>query len=75
MTPIEQILRKHLPKSATVDSQTRLFSTGILDSLSLIDIIQEIEAKFQIHVHWSELNLDNFDSIERIEHYVHSKTT
>ena len=49
-------------------------SFQLLDSLSLIDIVQAIEEHFQIQVHWSELNLDNFDSIERIEHYVQSKT-
>ena len=74
MNPIEQILRNHLPKNITVERKDRLFSTGILDSLSLIDIVQEVESHFQIRVHWSELNLDNFDSIERIEHYVHTKT-
>ena len=71
---LKAILRSRLPADiSSIDEQTILFSSGLLDSLSLIDIVQEIEKTFSITVHWSELNLENFDSLDKIIQYVVGK--
>ena len=53
-----------------IDEDTLLFSSGILDSLSLLEIVQEIEQTWDFSVPWTEFNLDNFDSIKRIKNYI-----
>ena len=70
---IEMIIQKHVPSSSEISQSTLLFSSGLLDSLSLIDIVQEVEQLFQVKVHWSELNLENFDSIGQIQKYISRK--
>lgn len=56
-----------------IKPDTLLFSDGIVDSFSLIEIIQFIEESEGIEVVQDEVNLDNFDSIRRIAKYIDEK--
>jgi len=49
-----------------IDDETRLFSSGLLDSFSMVDLIFFIEVNAKIRVKPTEVNLDNLDSIQRI---------
>ncbi|MGP8245421.1 MAG: acyl carrier protein [Bryobacteraceae bacterium] len=51
-----------------------LFESGLLDSFSLADLVTELEKEFAIKVPDSDLVPRKFDSIERIEAYLASKT-
>jgi acyl carrier protein len=59
-----------IPELAAAD---KLFSTGIIDSLTIVEIIEFIEDYWQIRVEPSDLSIDNFDSITAIENYVRGK--
>lgn len=47
-----------------------LFSTGRLDSLTLVELLAWLEDTVGVAVSWSEVNLENFDSIARIDAFV-----
>lgn len=53
-----------------LDEATLLFSTGLIDSFALINLISFIEEEAGIRVSPADVNLDNLDSVERILAYV-----
>jgi len=53
-----------------VDETTLLFSTGLVDSFALVDLIAFIEEQFGFRVGAMDVNPDNFDSVERMLAYV-----
>jgi acyl carrier protein len=74
----EQLL-KHLEQklgvdTRDVDEQTSLFSSGLVDSFSLVDLILFIEQSAGIRMQTLDVSIDNLDSIERILRYVRCKT-
>jgi len=52
------------PEDATDDQA--LFSSGLLDSFSMVALITHVEAGAGIRVKATEVSLDHFDSIGRI---------
>ena len=50
-----------------------LFSSSLVDSFSLVELITFIETAGGIRVDAWDVTLDNFDSIERILSYVKTK--
>ena len=50
--------------------KTDLIETGILDSLKFVDLLLHLEQKFGIHIDMSDLDLDNFRSIEKIAEFL-----
>ena len=55
-----------------IDDQTLLFSSNVLDSFSLVDLMMFIEKEAGIKIEPLEVTLDNFDSMERIFNFVAS---
>jgi len=51
-----------------------LFESGLLDSFTLTDLVGALETEFGIRVPDSELTPRKFDSVERIEAYLQSKS-
>jgi acyl carrier protein len=47
-----------------------LFKSGVLDSFTLIDLVSVIEEQCGVKVSDTDVNPDNFRSVERIEAYV-----
>jgi acyl carrier protein len=58
--------------TAMVDDQTPLFTSSLLDSFSMIELIEFIESSAGIKVSPTDVNLDNLDSVGRIMKYVAS---
>ncbi|MDY6992389.1 MAG: acyl carrier protein [Pseudomonadota bacterium] len=58
--------------SSQLDEKTLLFSSNLLDSFSMVDMIMFIEQEAGIKMEAGDVNLDNLDSIERILKFVHS---
>ncbi|WP_020654858.1 phosphopantetheine-binding protein [Massilia niastensis] len=54
-------------------STAPLFSAGIIDSMSLIELIAFTEKRFDIRVPAEDITLDNWDSLERILAYIARK--
>jgi acyl carrier protein len=50
-----------------------LFSTGIIDSFSLVTLLSFIESEFSFRINPIEVILDNFDSLERMERFISEK--
>lgn len=56
-----------------IDDETGLFSEGILDSFSIVDLVLYIETSGGIKINPTEVNLDNLDSVAKILRYVEAK--
>jgi acyl carrier protein len=56
-----------------VEVDTPLFSSGLLDSVTMLDLIGFIESSTGIEVQQQDVTLANFDSVERIVRFVESK--
>lgn len=55
---------------SSVDDKTPLFSSGIIDSFSLVSLITFLEETGDFRVNPMDVNLDNMDTIECIVAYV-----
>ena len=53
-----------------VDENTGLFSEGILDSFSIVDLVMYIENTSGIKMQPTDVNLDNLDSVAKILNFV-----
>lgn len=49
-----------------VDDNTELFSTGLLDSFSMVELIMIVESECGVSVNPLDVSLENFDSVKRI---------
>jgi len=56
-----------------MDDTTPLFSSSVLDSFSIVEVIAFIEAQAGIKMDVWDVTLENLDTIERIKRYVQSK--
>jgi acyl carrier protein len=57
----------------SVDPNTSLISTGILDSLALLKLLLFIEERFTLKVKDGEVNPSNFETVNRITAFIESK--
>ena len=71
---IEYIVRHCGGREEDLERDALLFSTGVLDSFSLVDLITFVEAEVGIKVKPTEVTLDNFDAVDRILAFVARKT-
>ena len=72
-TKIVEIVRKVAAKPVNPEPDESLFESGLLDSLSLTDLVAELETEFKIRIPDSDLNPRKFDSINRIQAYLEKK--
>lgn len=56
--------------TSEISDSTPLFSSGILDSFSLVSLLTHLESKCRFRIDPSDLNLENMDSLERIMAYI-----
>lgn len=71
MTPQDLIafLRDEMNIEDEIGPDTELFSTGLLDSIAMMNLIAFIEERARIEVRPADVTLDNFDSVQRITDY------
>ena len=63
-------MRRELGHGATdIEPSSLLFSTGIIDSFALVDLMSFVEEEGGFSISPADVNLANFDSIERILAY------
>lgn len=53
-----------------IDAETDLFEEDILDSVTILFLITELENNYSIQVPLEDLVEDNFKNIDSIEHYI-----
>jgi acyl carrier protein len=58
-------------ETGDIAPDTPLFSTGIIDSFGLVTLMTYIEGQCKIRIKPADVNLDNFDSLQRIVAFVH----
>jgi acyl carrier protein len=61
--------------TSDIEDDTLLFSSSILDSFSLVDLMMFIEQETGIKIEPAEVTLDNLDSVERILRFVDSHSS
>jgi acyl carrier protein len=77
MEDLKLVLRRALVtrfgvKGATLTDDTELFSGGLIDSLSVMDLVSFLESETGCVIAPTDINLDNFDTIGRMVSYVNS---
>jgi len=79
MSDLKQALRTALVTQFRIDrnrlqDNTGLFSGGLIDSLSVMDLVCFVEREIGQPVPATAITLENFDSIERIVAFAHNLT-
>jgi acyl carrier protein len=72
---IAEIVRKVANKPVAPDPEDQLFEMGYLDSFVLTDLVMELEKQFGVRIPDSDLNPRRFESVERIEALLESRST
>jgi acyl carrier protein len=73
-TKILTIIRRLADKPIDPAPGDSLFESGLLDSFTLSDLVTALESEFAIRIPDSDLTPRKFDSIERIEAYLQSRS-
>ena len=71
---LEQLEIRFGLDATAIDDTTLLFSSGLLDSFSVAELLMFIEEQGGFRVEPTEITLDNLDSIERILAFTGRKT-
>ena len=79
MTITRQVLLDYLQNQFRLNADevsdgTLLFSDGLLDSLSVAELLMFIEEQGGFTVEPTEITIDNFDSVEKILDFAKRKT-
>ena len=68
---IFEFLRTELAIDLTgVDEETLLVSTGIVDSLALVDLVMFLETEAGLRIAPGDLSLEHFDTVGRMLHFL-----
>ena len=67
---IKNILNNIIPKKINLNDNKDLISNEILDSLSIMLLISEIEKEFRIKINMSKFRLDHFRNIKNIDKFI-----
>ncbi len=51
-------------------AETDLMESGLLDSLTLVELMAGLEEEFGVKISFDEIELDNFRSVNRIAEFV-----
>jgi acyl carrier protein len=73
-TRITEVLRQFAGKPIDPAPDESLFESGLLDSFALADFVGGLEREFKIRIPDSDLTPRKFDTIERIEAYIQSRS-
>jgi acyl carrier protein len=73
-TKITSILRQIAEKPIDPAPDESLFESGLLDSFSIQDLMNALETEFGISIPDNDRRPMKFDSIERIEAYLKSRS-
>jgi len=56
-----------------VQPSDSLWQEKVLDSITIVELVVELEAEFGIKIPFNEIIEDNFETVERIVTYLNSK--
>jgi acyl carrier protein len=52
-----------------------LLESGLLDSLTLVELMSSLEEQFGIHISFDDIEIDNFRSVKNIAEFVNGQGT
>lgn len=55
-------------------ADTDLMESGLLDSLTLVELMSSLEEQFGIHISFDEVEIDNFRSARSIADFVNQRS-
>jgi acyl carrier protein len=80
MEKIKEELREFIAESILFSSngyqhgdETSFLDHGILDSMSIMDLVLHVETEFNVKIEDQEITPENFDSIEKLAAYIERK--
>ncbi|TVZ41772.1 acyl carrier protein [Alteromonadaceae bacterium 2753L.S.0a.02] len=78
MSETKQRIKSFLSQETDVDLETvgdeeALFTSGLIDSYSLIELLSFLESELGFEVDFGELNVDDFDTIQALTNLVDAK--
>jgi len=73
-TQIVEILKRVAGKPIDPAPDESLFESGALDSFTLADLVTALEKEFSVKVPDSDLTPRKFDTVERIDAYLQSRS-
>jgi acyl carrier protein len=71
---IVDVIRRVAGKPVEFAPDESLFESGLLDSFTLPDLVTALESEFALRIPDSDLNPRKFDSVERIQTYLASRS-
>lgn len=71
---LAQFIEDELAVDAELGEDTLLFSSGLIDSFSLVSLMSFIEDEGGVRISPTDVKLENFDSIGRILAYLDRAT-
>ena len=69
----DKIRKLETAKGKVIDDNTNLLEEGILDSISMMSIIEFLEELAQVEIYDDDFNIENFESINSIVLFVEKK--
>jgi len=79
-TYLKSVIKDYISKEVVtgsnrpvIDDETKLIESGILDSLSVLQVVMYIEDKFGIQAGPEEIVAENFETVSAMSRYVLSK--
>ena len=75
MENLVQFIQSEIESSTViiVQKEEALISSGLLDSIALVDLAVALESYSKVHIPFTDVNEENFDSIEKIIVYLNAK--
>ncbi len=58
---------------STVEADDKLWETGILDSITVVELAVEIENEFDIKIPFDEIIVENFETVNLLVAYINRK--
>jgi acyl carrier protein len=74
---LKVLVRELFSRDMNVDvpsTETDLFETGLLDSLSFVELLVRLEEEFSLKLRLDEIDLSSFRSIDRVVEMLQAKT-
>jgi len=77
---IESALKKYIVTEimheldpSVLDNETALIEEGVIDSMSLIELVHFIEKHFLVTISEDELDIDNFKTVNALSDFIKKK--
>jgi len=74
---VREIVQETIDSSGlgiTVEDDMSLVEGGLLDSMSIVLLVQELQQEFDIDIDFSDITISNFDSVVALQKYVDERS-